>query len=141
MNKPWFWLQYFWSIVNDINSIDSIGSSIKANLSILVTNLLSFILFVISDSTSFFGYDGYMSLISELTSCSSSLNFSSFMFSTKLFESLIKLFPDAVICCNCFDKVFLFYVLQNDWLISVDYKAFDITDITNIHKYLMKNMI
>ena len=45
-------------------------NSIKAHLSILLTNLLSFILFIISDSTSYFSNDGYMSLISKLTNWS-----------------------------------------------------------------------
>ena len=45
-----------------------------------------------------------MPLISKLTNCSSSLNFSSVMFSTKVFESLIKLFLDVLNCCNYFDK-------------------------------------
>ena len=47
-----------------------------------------------------------MSLISKLTNCLSSLNFSCFMFSTKVFKSLIKLFPDVVIYLNSFDKNF-----------------------------------
>ena len=70
----------------------------------LVTNLLSFILFFTSNSASYFGNDGYMPLISKPTNCSSSLNFSSFMFSTKLSGSLIKLFLDVVICRNSFDE-------------------------------------
>ena len=55
-------------------------------------------MFFIFDSASYFGNDRYMALIPELTNCSS------FMFSTKLFEFLIKLFPDVVNCCNSFDK-------------------------------------
>ena len=95
----------FLIIVSDINSNDNIASSIKAHLSILVTNLLSFIMFFIPDSTSYFGNGGYMSLLlSKLTNCSSSLNFSSFTFSTNFFDSLIKLFLDVVICRNCFEK-------------------------------------
>ena len=91
-------------IVNDINFNDNIASSTKAHISILVTNLLSFIMFFIPDSTSYFGNDGYMSLLlSKLTNCSSSLNFSSFMFSTNLFDSLIKIFPDSLIYRNSFD--------------------------------------
>ena len=82
-----------------------IASSIEAHLSILVTNLLSFILFFISDSTSYFGKDGYMSLISRLTNCSSSLIFSSFMFSTKLFDSLIKHFSDVAMRRNSLTNV------------------------------------
>ena len=46
-----------------------------------------------------------MSLKSKLTNSSSSLKFSFFMFCTKPFESLIKLFTDVVICRNFpFDK-------------------------------------
>ena len=66
--------------------------------------LLLFILFFISDSTSYFGDEGYMILISKITNCLLSLNFSSFMFSAKLFESLITLFTDVVNFRNCFDK-------------------------------------
>ena len=71
---------------------------------IVVTNVLSFILFFISGSTSYFGNDRYMALTSKLANLLSSINFSSFMFSTKLFEFLIKCFLDVVSCCNSFDK-------------------------------------
>ena len=73
-------------------------------LSILVMNLVLFILFFISDNTPYFGNDGYVSLISKLTYCSSLLNFSSFMFFYKIVESLIKL-SYAVICYDFFDKI------------------------------------
>ena len=71
----------------------------------IYSQFLSFILFFISDSTSYFGNDGYMSLISRLTNCSSSLIFSSFMFATKLFESLIKHFSDVAMCRNSLTNV------------------------------------
>ena len=98
INKPCLSMKYFWSVVNYINSNDNIASSTEAHLSILVTNLLSFILFLISDSTSYFGNDGYMSLMSRLANCSALLKFSSFMFSTKSFDSLIKHFSGVAMC-------------------------------------------
>ena len=66
--------------------------------------MLSVILFFISNSQSYFGNEKYMSVIQKRTNCLSSLNLSSIMFSTKIFESLIKLVFDAVNCCNYFDK-------------------------------------
>ena len=116
----WFWLQYFWSVVNDINSNDNIASSIKTPLSILVENLLSFILFLISDSTSYSGNGGYMSLISKLTNCSSSLNFSSYVF-YKNFWIYDKTFSW---CCNLpyfFLQKFSYFIYCR--IVCVDYKC------------------
>ena len=47
-----------------------------------------------------------MPLVTNLTNCLKSLNFSSFMFCIKLFKSLIKNFPDVVNCRNSFGKKF-----------------------------------
>ena len=89
-----------------MNSNDNIATSIKAYLSTLVTRLLSFIQFFISDNKSYYSNDGYMPLVSNLTNCLKLLNFSSFMFCIKLFKSLIKNFPDVVNCRNSFGKKF-----------------------------------
>ena len=89
--------------------------------------MLSFILFFISDSTLYFGNDVYMSLISKLKNCSTSLNFSSFMSSTKRFESLIEVFSDAVKFHNSFVKCLsILYTVEIlvGMIISLVFKGF-----------------
>ena len=112
--KLCFDFNIFWSIVNNINSNDNIASSTKAHLSILVANLLSLILFFISDSTSYF----------SVPNCSIYNNFWSFIdfinhfyiifvlsYSFHLFQTIFQPEFAKAFSCNCIQYVSIFIFL------------------------------